>query len=57
LTNNIRAQKSFKKAGFIEPEKKKKGKYEFFKMTTTRDYWIEKFSNLEIKITPEEEQD
>jgi RimJ/RimL family protein N-acetyltransferase len=57
LIKNIRAQKCFKKVGFITPERKIKGNYEFFKMTTSKDYWLEKFQNIEIKITPEEEQD
>tara|TARA_B110001454_G_scaffold43130_1_gene42231 strand:- start:76 stop:702 length:627 start_codon:yes stop_codon:yes gene_type:complete len=57
LIKNIRAQKSFKRAGFIKSERINKGKYEFFKMTTSKDYWLEKFHNIEIKTTPEEEQD
>ena len=57
LLRNIRAQKSFQKAGFENPKEIKKGRYEFIKMSTKRDIWMNKFSDLVLNTTLEEEQD
>ena len=57
LKSNIRAQKAFKKAGFESPKHIKKGRYDFIKMTTEKNLWLEKFKDIKIKIIPEVEQD
>jgi|TARA_B100001741_G_scaffold161677_1_gene133763 RimJ/RimL family protein N-acetyltransferase len=57
LQTNIRAQKAFSKSGFSSPKEVKKGRYEFFKMTTNKEDWLKKFSEVDIKIIPEEEKD
>lgn len=57
LLRNVRAQKSFQKAGFENPKEIKKGRFEFIKMSTKRDLWMNKFSDLVLNTTLEEEQD
>ena len=57
LQRNLRAQKSFQKAGFENPKEIKKGRFEFIKMSTKRDIWMNKFSDLVLNTTLEEEQD
>ena len=53
LSSNIRAQMAFKKAGFDSPKEVKKGRYEFIKMSTEKNNWLEKFKKIKIKIIPE----
>ena len=57
LQRNLRAQKSFQKAGFENPKEIKKGRFELIKMSTKRDIWMNKFSDLVLNTTLEEEQD
>ena len=57
LLKNNRAQKSFSKAGFENPKEVKKGKYEFIRMSTLKEEWTNKFNDIELKTTLEEEQD
>ena len=57
LQRNLRAHKSFQKAGFENPKEIKKGRFEFIKMSTKRDIWMNKFSDLVLSTTLEEEQD
>lgn len=44
---------AFKKAGFDSPKEVKKGRYEFIKMSTEKNNWLEKFKKIKIKIIPE----